>query len=537
MYYQPQIDFTPEEILDYLRKSQSDDPLLTIEEVLAKHETILDRWDERHLGEKVPKSNRFYEIVSGESLSERTEFQKILRMIESPKYRAVKVVDVARLSRGDLEDIGRIMKIFKLTDTLIITPERIYDLRDEYDWNAIEGELKQSSSYLTYYKKIQKRGKELSFSQGNFLGSIPPYGFDKTTVIVDKRKCPTLKENKEQADVVRMIFDLYVNKNMGQTEIGYYLDKLGIRPMNGEYWSPTAIKEMLKNVHYIGKVRWNWRKTVSVVDGGEIKKVRQKGGDNYAVAEGRHEGIIPLALFNAAQDKLGKRHRATAKNKVKNPFAGLIQCRCGRAVIYQVGKGSGTGRLYCSKQTHCGSGSCSFDEVVSIVRQELAAAIADFEVHIQNDDGNAVKIHANLISNLENKLIELEKKELAQWEMQSHPDESKRMPHEIFKKLNEKLLHDKEETRQALKRARETMPEPVDYERKILMFRDALDALKDPLYDPEEKNNLLKICIEKIYYHRERPVRQKPAEGNGKFPMIDTQWTSPPIELDIHFRG
>ena len=43
--------FKPEEILDYLRKSQSDDPLLTVEEVLQKHETILDEWAERHLGE------------------------------------------------------------------------------------------------------------------------------------------------------------------------------------------------------------------------------------------------------------------------------------------------------------------------------------------------------------------------------------------------------------------------------------------------------------------------------------------------------
>ena len=44
--------FKPEEILDYLRKSQSDDPLLTVEEVLQKHETILDEWDEKHLCEK-----------------------------------------------------------------------------------------------------------------------------------------------------------------------------------------------------------------------------------------------------------------------------------------------------------------------------------------------------------------------------------------------------------------------------------------------------------------------------------------------------
>ena len=50
MYYQPQIDFRPDQVLAYLRKSQSDDPLLTVEEVLAKHETILDEWAQRTLG-------------------------------------------------------------------------------------------------------------------------------------------------------------------------------------------------------------------------------------------------------------------------------------------------------------------------------------------------------------------------------------------------------------------------------------------------------------------------------------------------------
>ena len=40
--YRYQEKFCPEEIIVYLRKSRSDDPLLSIEEVLSKHEEILD---------------------------------------------------------------------------------------------------------------------------------------------------------------------------------------------------------------------------------------------------------------------------------------------------------------------------------------------------------------------------------------------------------------------------------------------------------------------------------------------------------------
>ena len=94
MYYQPQIDFKPEEVIDYLRKSQSDDPNLTVEEVLEKHESILDQWAEANLGGKVPEENKFREVVSGETLKERPEINKVLRLIESPKYKAVKIVEI-----------------------------------------------------------------------------------------------------------------------------------------------------------------------------------------------------------------------------------------------------------------------------------------------------------------------------------------------------------------------------------------------------------------------------------------------------------
>ena len=110
-YYNYAELFKPEEVLDYLRKSQSDDPLLTVEEVLKKHETILDEWAEKHLGAKVPEENKFREVVSGETIKERPEINKVLRLIESPKYKAVKIVEPQRLTRGDLEDIGRLMKL------------------------------------------------------------------------------------------------------------------------------------------------------------------------------------------------------------------------------------------------------------------------------------------------------------------------------------------------------------------------------------------------------------------------------------------
>ena len=92
MYYQPELDFRPEEVLVYLRKSRSDDPSLTVEEVLEKHETILDEWSETHLGGKVPEENKYREVVSGETIDDRPEILAVLRKIESPRIKAILVV-------------------------------------------------------------------------------------------------------------------------------------------------------------------------------------------------------------------------------------------------------------------------------------------------------------------------------------------------------------------------------------------------------------------------------------------------------------
>lgn len=555
MYYRhiSELGLTPDEILEYLRKSRSDDPTLTVEEVLVNHETRLDEWMERNFGEKVPAENKFREVVSGETLKERPEINVILRKIESPKYKAVLVVELSRLSRGDLEDAGRLIKLFRHTNTLILTPERAYDLRDEYDREAVERELKRGNEYLEYTKKILNNGRLLSVSQGNYIGSIPPYGYDKTWVMEGKRKCPTLKPNPEQADVVRMIFDMYVNQDMGRPSICYRLDELGIKPPKGERWSPAALKDLLENVHYIGQVKWNWRKTVTIVEDGEIKKTQPKSKvGEYLLYDGKHEAIIPEELFMAARAKQGRNHRAKAQTKIRNPFAGLVYCQCGRAMSlryykHKDGTERSPARLLCDGQAYCKTSSCLFTEMTDKIREILQQCIRDFEIRIQNNDGDSVKLHASLVKRLEAKRKELDAKEIAQWEAQADPDPSKRMPEHVFKVLNERLLKEKEEVRQALCKAYESMPTPVDYEEKLCRFRDALEALDDPDASAQKKNKLLKDCIDRIDYTRKKAERVKSQQvryydkeqkrTRNRSPLkTGGNWTSNPIELDVKLK-
>ena len=71
MYVLPAL--TPDEMLLYSRKSRSDDPNIPVEEVLEKHERLLDEWVARSYPDldPIPESNRFREVVSGETISSR----------------------------------------------------------------------------------------------------------------------------------------------------------------------------------------------------------------------------------------------------------------------------------------------------------------------------------------------------------------------------------------------------------------------------------------------------------------------------------
>lgn len=546
MYRQPELlGLTPEEILYYLRKSQSDDDSLTIEEVLERHERDLDEFAKKQFGGVPSESNRHREVVSGETIEKRSEFLKVLRKIEEPKIRAVLVKECSRLGRPDLEEIGKISKLFRLTNTLIITPHRTFDLRDEYDREAFEREMMRSNDYLNYYKKVQRAGRERSCADGWFVGNKSPYGYDRVMVMDGKRKRYTLKFNDAEVDIVRMIFDMYVNEDMGRVNIAHRLNDLGVPTRTGGLWAQDTIKSILENEHYIGMVFWNKRREITVVEDGEIKKTRPvaKSGD-YLLYKGRHPAIISDELFQAARDKQGRNHRAKAKTKVRNPLAGLLFCQCGRAMTLRTYTAHNSPpRLLCTNQAYCKTTSCLHSEIIERVKETLKGCIKDFEIRIKNDDKDSRKLHDNLIKRLKAKAEELNKKELSQWEKYSEEN----MPKEIFDKLNEKVLKEKEEVQQALCKAYESMPEPEDYEEKLKHFRDALDALNDPDVPPALQNKLLKTCIERIDYKREKAERIKSQQTRYydkelkqtryKSPLnTGGNWTNPPIELDITLR-
>lgn len=98
------------------------------------------------------------------------------------------------------------------------------------------------------------------------------------------------------------------------------------------------------------------------------------------------------------------------------------------------------------------------------------------------------------------------------------------MPKAIFDKLNEKVLQEKETVTEALKKAKETAPTVEDYKEKLSLFTDALNGLQDPNVSAQAKNKLLKACIKRIDYKREKGSRWKSTEFELDITLKDNKY-------------
>lgn len=478
----------------YLRKSRADNPNETVEEVLAKHESILQELAERDLGGRIPAHCIFREIVSGETVSERPEMLNVLAQIENPRVKAVLVVEPQRLSRGDLEDCGKVVNAFRYSKTEVITTNMVYDLTNKMQRKFFEQELMRGNDYLEYTKEILLRGRIASVKRGNYIGNIPPFGYNK----VKKDGFNTLEPN-EFAPAVLMAFEMYVNEGKTFLQIARHFDKIGIKPYRSKIWEKCSIKAMMKNRHYIGYVVFGAYRTVKEVANGEIitRKSRPNDPEETIIAKGKHPAIVPLELFEAAQAKIDNNPRKHISKELKNPLAGLIWCqKCGRAMVQHPYKHART-RIECRNRNGCGSKSSFLDDVVESVAFALEMEhLPDLEAKLANNEGSAAKLQKKQLEKMNHDLEDLFIRQTRLHDFLEDGTYTKEVFNQRMTLLNGQI----EELKQQIFDTRQSMPQEIDYSDKVIKLKKAIEGLRDDNVSIETKNKLLKAIVKRIDY-------------------------------------
>ena len=478
----------------YLRKSRTDNPDESVEEVLSRHEADLQKLAVKELGGMIPEHCIFREIVSGETIDERPEIQKVLSLIENPAVKMVLVVEPARLSRGDLEDCGRMVNALRYTNTKVMTLNMTYDLSNKMHRKFFEQELMRGNDFLEYTKEILYRGRIRSVERGNYIGRNAPFGYDKVMVNDE----PTLTPN-ENAEAVRLVFDMYVNQGKTYLQIARHLDSIGVKPTQSEIWEKSSISMMLRNIHYIGKVRFGAKSTTKTVENGKVIKKRSvpSSPEDIIIADGRHPAIVTKELFDAAQEKMNNNPRRRTDLPLKNPLAGLMFCsKCGRAIVQHPYPHAKT-RYECRNRNGCGSKSAPMDEVIDALLFALEhEQLPELEAKLKNNAGSSAMIQQKQLQAMRKELEELKQQETKQFELLEKGIYSE----DLFVQRNKALHNEMEELKSKIFEVGKAIPKEVDYKDKIVKLNDAISALRNPDLSPAEKNKFAKAIIDKIVY-------------------------------------
>ena len=143
-------------------------------------------------------------------------------------------------------------------------------------WSVKEGQRKIEShvdkllNYISFWQsdgesqktsiRVKEAKKQLS-EQGYFQGGPAPYGYKivETSEKHWKNKDRLVKElmpDEHESEMIKLIYDLYVNKHMGYRKIADYLNENGFRNRDDKVFVLTTIQRILSNPIYIGFKRY-----------------------------------------------------------------------------------------------------------------------------------------------------------------------------------------------------------------------------------------------------------------------------------------
>lgn len=354
----------------YLRKSRMEEGMDT-GEVLARHRQALADFAASH---HIRIVETYCEVVSGESLYARPEMLRLLENVEEGRYDAVLVMDLDRLSRGRMKDQGIILDAFRDSGTLIVTPEKTYDLSNDLDDEMAEFKTFMSRREYKIITKRLRRGLKQTIQDGCYVANAP-YGYRKATV--DRK--PTLEIYEPEAKFVRMMYDLYL-QGYGCVSIARYVNSLGARPHRSPEFTRNSVAHILKNPTFAGKIVWDQRTHIRKGAKGNPRHITvYNPRDQWTIVDGIHPAIVSQETYDQVQAILAGRYTPSRRDgTVRSALAGIVKCaNCGQNMQRMTIRHEPY--LLCTRPGCCASAKFKLVEarVLTFLEQKLAGLVLE----------------------------------------------------------------------------------------------------------------------------------------------------------------
>lgn len=292
---------------------------------------------------------------------DRLKLNELIEAVKNGEVSKIMVTKLDRISR-------KLLDLLNLIDLFQEHHVSFNSISESFDTNTPSGRLTlQVLGAVAEFERerIRERVFENMYhaaSNGKWL-TQSPYGYK----LVEKE----LAIAKKEAEIVKRVFNLYLERGLGYYAIAKQLNEAGIPTKFKKEWSIRAIKLMLTNPVYKGTLVWN--RTDS-----SKKKRTEKDNQEWVIIDDCLPVIIGEDIWEQVQKRVNSQQIAPRAKTSPHLLGGFLKCgKCGAGMsIGWSGSKNSRYRVYrCSANKNkgtCTSKQYLADEVEALFKQGLA---------------------------------------------------------------------------------------------------------------------------------------------------------------------
>ena len=260
------------------------------------------------------------EGISGGSTKKRGNFNRMIRDAKAGMFDFIITKEISRFSRSTLDSIKYTQELLDYNVGMFFQNDNINTLDTDSEFRLVimagvaQDEIRKLSERLKF-------GFRQAIKNGHVLGNDKLYGYDKKDCV--------LTVNEEEAEIIRIIFDLYGNQRLGTRTISKRLMELGYTSREGNAFNTLTIRHILENPKYKG---WYCGNKSQSVDYRTKRNVLLDESEWVTYPDPSIPAIVPEELWNRA-NALYKRRREEMKSHSSGisfhnryPYSAKIYC-------------------------------------------------------------------------------------------------------------------------------------------------------------------------------------------------------------------
>lgn len=314
------------------------------------------------------------EGISGTSTKKRDSFNRMISDAKAGRFDFIITKEISRFSRSTLDSIQYTQELLEHDVGVLFQNDNINTLDSDSEFRLVvmagvaQDEVRKLSERLKF-------GFRQAIKNGHVLGNDKLWGYDKKDCV--------LTINEEEAQVVRRIFDLYANQQMGIRRISQTLFDEGFTSRKGNAFNVLTIRHILCNPKYKG---WYCANKSQTVDYRSKRKVFLDESEWVMYPDPSIPAIVSEELWNRANALYKRRseqmmsHQSAAEFHNRYPYSGKIICEEHGASFHRQVLKSAKGEKevwQCRVYRNRGRAACSAPQLRTTELDRIMAQIFD----------------------------------------------------------------------------------------------------------------------------------------------------------------